>query len=150
MKKMALSLLLTLLIISCAEISHDDLNGKWQVLVDDGEYYERWVSDTLVIWLNSQGQIETWVTRISGNELIYEQSYNKALDEFGKTELVEKIKVQDHENLKINLKSKSDITYRLIKINDQVFMKDFRLIDFDEVLKEFKKRQYQYFELPNK
>ncbi|MFT6871662.1 MAG: hypothetical protein ACJAVN_000664 [Roseivirga sp.] len=144
-------LLFALLTISCSKsINQDDLNGKWHVLIDDGEYYEHWVNDSLSIWLNSYGQIQTWITSLSGNELIYEQRYDRSFNELSSANFIEKVKLKDHDNLKITVKPNSNITYRWIRINDEVFQKDFRLIDFDQVLKEFKERQYQYFKLPNR
>lgn len=137
---------LVLLMTSCSKrITQDNLNGKWQTLVEgDHEYYEVWVSDSLVIWLNSWDFHQTFITELSKNRLNYIIKYDRFDDFLIEYRLTEKLTRINDTLISVEAgpqKSK----YRFIKINDEKFEKDFRKLNFDSVQYEFKNRQYKYF-----
>lgn len=144
--KFLFTILFVLAISSCEKpIEKESLNGKWQVLIDDGEYYERWVNDSLVVWLNSAGVIQTWITEISGNELRYLKAYDRSFDEVTEASLIEKIKVKKGQVMAEIIPTKN--SYKLVQINQEIFVKDFRKLDYHAMSEEFKKRQYDFFRL---
>jgi hypothetical protein len=136
------------LVTGCKTYNLNQIEGKWQVVIEDDIYYERWVSENSMIWYNSEFGIQLWKFNFDGRIISY-QYYDEEKNTTSDTNLEETIVSLNKKTVKVNVTTNPSgvVSYSLKRINFEKFTTDFTNLDLNSVLDEIKERQYQYFSI---
>ena len=146
--KLTIFIFLTcLLLTGCKKYDISQIEGKWQVIIDEEIYYERWISGNSMIWYNSEFGIQLWKFDFDGNVLSYSE-YDREEGLLLDSNLEETITSLTNKNIIIDVSTNpSGISYSLKRISTDKFNPDFSTLDLHEVYEEIKSRQYEFYNI---
>ncbi|KYG80266.1 hypothetical protein [Roseivirga echinicomitans] len=117
------------------------------MIIDEGIYYERWISGNSMIWYNSEFGIQLWKFELDGKKLSYSE-YDKEEGLLLESNLEETITSLTDKNITIDVSTNpSGISYSLKRISTDKFNPDFSKLDLQEVYEEIKLRQYELYNI---
>lgn len=135
------------LLTGCKKYDISQIEGKWQVIIDEEIYYERWISGNSMIWYNSEFGIQLWKFDFDGKVLSYSE-YDKEEGLLLDSNLEETITSLTGKNIIIDVSTNPNgISYYLKQISTDKFNPDFSTLDLQEVYEEIKSRQYEFYNI---
>ena len=133
------------LLTGCKRYNHSQIEGKWQVIIDEGIYYERWISGNSMIWYDSEFGIQLWTFDFDGKIISY-KNYDKEKNTTSDSDLEETITYLNKDSIKINVTTNTNgVSYLMKRISSEKFTPDYTTLDIEMIRDEIKKRQYKFF-----
>ena len=133
------------MLTGCEKYNLSQIEGKWQVIIDKGIYYERWISGNSMIWYNSESGIQLWRFDFDGSIISY-KVYDEESNSTPESDLEETIASLSKGTIKINVTTNTNgVSYLMKRINSEKFTPDFTTLDIENIKDEIKERQYKFF-----
>lgn len=115
------------------------------MIIDEGIYYERWISGNSMIWYDSEFGIQLWTFDFDGKIISY-KNYDKEKNTTSDSDLEETIAYLNKDSIKINVTTNTNgVSYLMKRISSEKFTPDFTTLDIEMIRDEIKKRQYKFF-----